>query len=75
MINLSIYRKIGVFCYCWVVLFFVKTLLKMTGKKIDLENRAFKDEWTKYYFFVQNNGKSLCLMCMETIAVIKSGQY
>ena len=45
----------------------------MTGKKrkINLENRAFKDEWTKDYFFVQNNGKRWCLTCMETIAVIK----
>ena len=45
----------------------------MTGRKrkIDLENRAFKDERTKDYFFVQNNGKSLCLMRTETIAVIK----
>ena len=73
MINLSYLQKISVLCYCWVVLFLVKTLLKMTGKKrkIDLENRAFKDEWTKDYFFVQDNGKSLCLICMETIAAIK----
>ena len=45
----------------------------MTGKKtkIDLENRACKDELTKDYFFIQNNGKSLCLICIETIPVIK----
>jgi len=40
-------------------------------RNVDIENRAFKDEWTKGYFFVKNNGKSLCLICMDTIAVVK----
>jgi len=62
-----------VFWYCWAVLFIVKTFLKIAGKKrkSDIDNRGFKDKWTKDYFFIENNGKSLCLICMDTIAVAK----
>ena len=44
-------------------------------RKVDLENRQFKTEWTdKYCFFLPDhaNSKPTCLICMQTVAVIKS---
>lgn len=40
-------------------------------RKVDFECRAFKDEWTQKYFFTLYKDKPLCLICNETIAVIK----
>lgn len=40
-------------------------------RKIDSENRAFKDEWTTDYFFIETGNKAVCLICQETIAVFK----
>ena len=36
-----------------------------------MENPAFKDKWTNDYSFVENNRKSLCLNCVEPIAVVQ----
>ncbi|XP_014679680.1 PREDICTED: EPM2A-interacting protein 1-like [Priapulus caudatus] len=40
-------------------------------RKVDSENRAFNEDWTRDYFFVENRGNIVCLICTETIAVAK----
>ena len=44
-------------------------------RKVDSENRAFKDEWTEQYVFIlpAASSKPVCLICSETVAIIKSG--
>ena len=44
---------------------------KMSKRKIDLECRVFKQQWTDDYFFVQCKEKAVCLICKETVAVFK----
>ena len=44
-------------------------------RKVDQENRQFKTDWTeRYWFFLpdQNCAKPTCLICMQTVAVIKA---
>lgn len=45
----------------------------MASKKRKLfeENRVFNDAWTDLYFFINYNGKPLCLICQKTIAIQK----
>ncbi|PNF32729.1 hypothetical protein B7P43_G11587 [Cryptotermes secundus] len=40
-------------------------------RKVDLECRAFKAEWSENYFVTELDGKALCLLCSDTIAVLK----
>ena len=40
-------------------------------RKYNQENRTFQEEWTEKFFFIDNNGKSLCLICKATIATYK----
>ena len=44
-----------------------------TSKKRKLadEGRVFNEEWLKNYFMLEKNGKPLCLVCKQTIAVMK----
>src|SRR4029434_5881007 len=44
-------------------------------RKIDSENRDFKTGWTDKYAFVLPVGstKPICLICNETVALVKSG--
>ena len=44
-------------------------------RKVDQENREFKEEWTEKYAFIlpQSSTKPMCLICTETVAIIKSG--
>ena len=44
-------------------------------RKVDSENRAFKEEWTDAYLFILPIGstKPVCLICSETVALVKSG--
>lgn len=44
-------------------------------RKVDTENRAFKEEWTDAYLFVlsKDGTKPVCLICSETVALVKSG--
>ena len=44
-------------------------------RKVDSENRAFNEEWTESYMFILPPGSSkpVCLICSETVAIIKSG--
>lgn len=43
--------------------------------KFDSENRSFKDEWAENYAFIlpAKSSKPVCLICTESIAVVKSG--
>ncbi|OCT83876.1 general transcription factor II-I repeat domain-containing protein 2 [Xenopus laevis] len=40
-------------------------------RKVDSENRSFKERWELDYFFVKSNGKPLCLLCSQMLAVCK----
>ena len=43
-------------------------------RKVDPENRHFKDEWTDQYMFILPQGSTKPLLCLfETVALIKSG--
>jgi len=44
-------------------------------RKVDSENRAFNQEWTDSFMFILPTGSSkpVCLICSETVAIIKSG--
>ena len=44
-------------------------------RKVDSENRAFNTEWTNAYLFIlpADSTKPVCLICSETVALIKSG--
>ena len=35
------------------------------------ENRVFNEQWIMQYLFIESNGKPLCLICQETIFVVK----
>ncbi len=53
-----------------------KTHMALSKKrKVDSENRAFNPEWTDSFLFILPSGstKPLCLICSETVALIKSG--
>lgn len=43
-------------------------------RKIDDENRLFKEDWTVQYAFIlpSNSSKPHCLICIENIALVKS---
>ena len=48
--------------------------LKMTTnkkRKVDTESRIFQEKWTINYFFTQINEKSVCLLCSESVSVMK----
>jgi len=40
-------------------------------RKVDKECRKFNEEWTTKYFFIECKGKALCLICRETVAILK----
>jgi hypothetical protein len=39
-------------------------------RKVDFECHAFKAEWSANYF-IEFNDKALCLLCSDTVAVLK----
>jgi hypothetical protein len=39
--------------------------------KVDSECRIFQERWTEQYFFINNNNNPLCLICNETVSVLK----
>lgn len=54
----------------WIIM----ALSKM--RKVDSENRIFRDEWTEAYAFILPSSSStrpVCLICSESVAVVKSG--
>ncbi|UYV77791.1 EPM2AIP1 [Cordylochernes scorpioides] len=40
-------------------------------RKIDSECRKFKDQWNIQYFVIESSNQALCLICNESIAVLK----
>lgn len=40
-------------------------------RKIDTECRIFKSSWTENYFVAEHKGNVICVICQETIAVMK----
>lgn len=36
-------------------------------RKYDQENRSFNNEWEENFFFIDNNGKALCVICNSTV--------
>ena len=44
-------------------------------RKVDAENRCFKEKWTEKCMFIlpASSSKPVCLICSESVAVIKSG--
>lgn len=44
---------------------------KSVKRKIDRENRSYKESWESDYLIVNNNGKLQCLVCIQVVAVSK----
>ena len=40
-------------------------------RKVVIENRTFNDDWTTDYLFLLSYSKPQCLICKDTVAVIK----
>ncbi|XP_050059755.1 general transcription factor II-I repeat domain-containing protein 2-like [Aphis gossypii] len=40
-------------------------------RKIDIENRSYKESWESDYLIANNNGKLQCLVCMNIVSVPK----
>ena len=40
-------------------------------KKVDRECQAFNEEWMPKYFFTKVGNKAVCLLCYQTVAVLK----
>ncbi|UYV67259.1 EPM2AIP1 [Cordylochernes scorpioides] len=54
------------------VMFLLAEFCQMEKKrKIDSECRKFKDQWNIQYFVIESSNKALCLICNESIAVLK----
>ena len=39
--------------------------------KFDEEKRLVKDSWTDLYFFIEQKGKPICLICNKSVSVNK----
>ena len=40
-------------------------------RKVDNESRVFHEKWTNDYFFIQIKDKPMCLICSESVSVMK----
>lgn len=40
-------------------------------RKVDSEGRRFQERWELQYFFTENRGNCVCLICKETVALYK----
>ena len=40
-------------------------------RKVETESRIFQEKWTIDYFFTQINEKPVCLLCSESVSVMK----
>lgn len=40
-------------------------------KKVDFERYTFKEEWKVINFVTQVDGKASCLLCSDTVAMLK----
>ncbi|XP_067144229.1 general transcription factor II-I repeat domain-containing protein 2-like [Centruroides vittatus] len=41
-------------------------------RKYEQENRSFNNEWEENFFFIDNNGKALCVICNSTVKNYKA---
>ena len=39
--------------------------------KVDSERRAFNNDWMPKYFFTEIDNKGVCLLCNQSVAVLK----
>ena len=52
-----------------------KNMASSKLRKVDVENRVFRAEWTETYVFVLpavSSTKPVCLICSESVVVVKS---
>ncbi|XP_059147647.1 uncharacterized protein LOC131935278 [Physella acuta] len=49
----------------------LSSMAEKKKRKIDDECRQFQEEWNLKYFFIKSGDKALCLICNETVAVMK----
>ena len=40
-------------------------------RKVDSERRAFNKDWVPKYFFREIDNKGVCLLCNQSVAVLK----
>ena len=43
----------------------------MAKRKVDVEDKWFQTRWEAEYMFTEVKGKPVCLLCGESVAVIK----
>ena len=43
----------------------------MAKRKVDSENRGFQPRWEAEYMFTEVKGKAVCLVCGDSVAVLK----
>ncbi|XP_029638004.1 general transcription factor II-I repeat domain-containing protein 2-like [Octopus sinensis] len=41
------------------------------NRKVDNESRVYQEKWTNDYYFIQIKDKPMCLLCSESVSVIK----
>ena len=44
------------------------------NRKYEQENRSFNNEWEENLFFIENNGKALCVICNSTVKNYKASK-
>ncbi|KAL3866588.1 hypothetical protein ACJMK2_043875 [Sinanodonta woodiana] len=44
---------------------------KKRTRTYDAENRIFQERWELSYFFVEHRGAPVCLVCNESVAIMK----
>lgn len=54
-----------------IISFLFPDMEKGKKRKVDSQCRQFNDEWKIKYFFVKANDKALCLICRDSVAVLK----
>lgn len=45
--------------------------MSVKKRKVTDECRVFQEAWSERYFFIEYNGKATCLICKETVGVMK----
>ena len=51
---------------------FLPFIMVSKKRKVDAECRVFNEEWDAKYFFIETKDqKATCLVCNETVAVLK----
>jgi len=45
---------------------------KMKKWRLEEENRAFQEQWTDNWCFVENKGSVICVICKQSVIVQKN---